>query len=147
MPGVEELLQSYPGYAGRLGRVSEHPLEDRVHFPEVVIEVEQAFELLCANMRRNLAIVFEQIEQRELAVRFPHLHRIALDERVGILAAETGLRQREQDALRMDQASHAVEVLLHPLRIDEQLLDDACQSRQREVQRDGRVRPDEALDR
>ncbi len=30
---------------------SEHPLEDRVHLPEVVIEVEQAFELLGAEMR------------------------------------------------------------------------------------------------
>ena len=70
------------------------------------------------------------------AVRFPHLHRVALDQRIAVLAAEAGLGQREQHALRMDEAAHAVEVLLHPLGIDEQLVDHAGQPGEREVERD-----------
>ena len=81
------------------------------------------------------------------AVRFPDLHRVALDERVAVLAAEPRLGQREQHPLRVDEAAHAVEVLLHPLGIDEQLVDDAGQPGEREIERDRRVRADEPLDR
>ncbi len=47
----------------------------------------------------------------------------------------------------MDQAAEAVEILLHVLRIDHQLVDDAGQPRQREIERHRGVRPDHALDR
>jgi glyoxylase-like metal-dependent hydrolase (beta-lactamase superfamily II) len=52
----------------------------------------------------------QELEQRQLAVAFPYLHRVALDERVGVLAAQPGLGQRQQHALRMDEAAHPVEV-------------------------------------
>ena len=47
----------------------------------------------------------------------------------------------------MDEAAHAVEILLHPLGIDEQFVDHAGQAGEREIERDGRVGADEALDR
>ena len=40
-PAAEKLLQPREGHARRLGR-SEHPVEDRVDFLQVVVEVEQA---------------------------------------------------------------------------------------------------------
>ena len=48
-------------------------------------------------------------------------HRVALDERVGVLARDALLRQRQQHPLRMDEAAEAVEVLLHVLGIDDSL--------------------------
>ena len=65
------------------------------------------------------------VQQRQLAVRLPDLHRVALNQRIGVLAAEARLGQREQHALRVDEPAHAVEILLHPLGIDEQLVDHA----------------------
>ena len=47
----------------------------------------------------------------------------------------------------MDQPAGLVDDLHHPVGVDQQLLDHARQARQREVQRDGRIRPDVALDR
>jgi len=46
----------------------------------------------------------------------------------------------------MDEATHPVEVFLHPLRIDDELVDDAGEACQREVERDRRVGADEPLD-
>src|SRR3546814_1887973 len=65
---------------------------------------------------------------------------------VGVLAADAGLGQRQQHALRMHQAAEAVEVLLHGVGIDQQLLDHAGETVQREVERHRRVRRNHALD-
>src|SRR3546814_15863975 len=62
-------------------------------------------------------------------------------------SARARLRQREEDALRVDEAAHTVEILLHPRGVDEQLVDDPGEPREREVEGDRRVRADEALDR
>ena len=47
----------------------------------------------------------------------------------------------------MDEAAETVEILAHGVGIDEQLVDHAGQSRQREIERDRRVGADHPLDR
>src|SRR6185369_2557704 len=96
---------------------------------------------------RHVAIGLEQVEQRQRAVGFPHLHRVALDQRIRLLSANAGLGQRQHHPLRMDEAAHAVEVLQHPAGVDHELVDQAGEAPEREVEGDRRVRPDEALDR
>src|SRR5438270_6367805 len=91
----------------RLGGMAEHPVEDRVDVLEMIAEVEQLFELLARQPLRHLWVGLEQLEQRQLAVRFPHLHRVALDERIGVFAAEARLGQRQKHPLRVDEAAHA----------------------------------------
>src|SRR3546814_10410343 len=66
---------------------------------------------------------------------------------IAVLAARARLRQREQHALRVDEAAHAVEILLHPFGVDEQFVDHAGQPSEREIERDRRVGADEAFDR
>ena len=63
------------------------------------------------------------------------------------LAAHAFLGQREQYALRMHEAAEAIEVLLHAVGIDQQLVDYACHPRQREVERHGRVGADHTFHR
>src|SRR6476659_1277713 len=69
-------------------RWAEHPGEDRVHVRQVVVEVEQLREIVGRDLRGDFGIGLEQIEQRQLPIRFPHLHRIALDQGISILAAQ-----------------------------------------------------------
>ena len=47
----------------------------------------------------------------------------------------------------MHKPAQPVEILLHVLRIHDQLVDDAGEAVEREIERDGRIRPDHALDR
>ncbi len=85
---------------------------------------------------------------QEVGAGFPGLHRVALDAGVGVLAADTpACVKREQHPLRSVQPAEAVEVGLHAFRIDEQLFDDACHAMQCEIEGDGGIGPDHALDR
>ena len=99
---------------GGKGDLPEHPLEDRVDLPKMIGEVELLFELggQCGG---DLGIGLQQFEQRQRAVGFPHLHRVALDQAIAVFAADPGLRQRQQHPLRVDEAAHLIQILLHPL--------------------------------
>src|SRR3546814_10530758 len=77
---------------------------------QMIAKVELLLQLLRRQGGRDLGVRFQQVEQRERAVRFPDLHRIALDKPVGVLAADARLGQRQQNPLRVDKAAHAVEV-------------------------------------
>src|SRR3546814_6078720 len=66
----------------------EHPVEDRVDMLHMIAEVEKFPKLIRRQPRGDVGIGLEQFEQRELAVRFPHLHRVALDERIAVLRSE-----------------------------------------------------------
>src|SRR3546814_207076 len=104
----------------RLLFFAEHAGEDRVDLFHVIAEVEQVGELVGRQAGGDVGVGLQQVEQRQLAVRFPHLHRVALNQRIAVLAARARLRQREEDALRVDEAAHTVEILLHPRGVDEQ---------------------------
>ena len=82
-----------------------------------------------------------------LSIGFPHLHRVALYQHITVLAAEACLGEGQQHTLRVDEATHAIEILLHPLGVDKQLVDDAGKAREREIERDRCVGADEPLDR
>ena len=70
-----------------------------------------------------------------------------MDGGVGVLAAHAGLGQRQQHALRVDEPAERIEVLTHPLGIDDEPVDQPGQPRQREIERDRRVGGDHPLDR
>src|SRR5438128_12479829 len=57
-------------------RRAEHPIEDGVDVCEMVIEVEQLGEFGGRHPRGDLMIGVEQVEKRQLAVAFPHSHRV-----------------------------------------------------------------------
>src|SRR3546814_18627658 len=60
----------------------EHPVEDRIDMLHMVADVEQRGQLVSRQLGGDIGIALEQFEQRELAVRFPHFHRVALDQRI-----------------------------------------------------------------
>ena len=123
----------------------EHPRENRIDVLEVIAEVEQRLEFGGAQRLGDVLVGLQQ--RQELALAAPHRHGVALHQRIGVLARNALLRQRQQHALRMDEAAEPVEVLAHGVGIDEQLVDHVGQSRQREIERDRRVGADHPLDR
>ena len=88
---------------------AEDALENRVDVRGVIVEVEHGFELGGRHLGRHVLVGLELGE--EVLALFPRLHGVALDERIGVLAADAGLRQRQQHALGIVQAAELVEVL------------------------------------
>src|SRR3546814_13582290 len=74
-------------------------------------------ELVVGDLAGNLRVGLQELQ--EVAFAAPDFHRVALHEAVGVLAADAGLGQRQQHALRMHQAAAAVEVLLHGVGVDQ----------------------------
>ena len=104
-----------------------------------------AFELRLAQVLAHVLVGLEQPSRKSLAA--PDLHGVALHQPIGVLARDALLRERDQHALRMHEPAQPVEVLAHVLGIDHELVDDAGEPRQREIERHGGVRTDHALDR
>src|SRR5579872_6935055 len=111
---------------------AEHPAEDRIHMGEMEIQVEILRQFLLAQVLADVLVGLEQFE--EIAFAFPDLHRVALHEAIGVFARDALLRQRQQDALGMNQAAETVEVLHHVFWVDDQLLYDAGEATQRKIE-------------
>ena len=69
----------------------------------VISKVEQAFEFGIGEPARNVLVLLQQVEEIGLAA--PHRHGVALNGGVGVLAAHALLGERQQDALRVDEAA------------------------------------------
>src|ERR1700730_18516748 len=130
MPRLGVLLKWWPALrltammllmiAARLA-FAEHALENRVDVLEVITEVELLGYLGDGEIFLPLGVLLQQ--RLEIALAAPHRHRVALHELVGVLAAAAFLRQRNQKPLRMNEAAEPVEILLHVLGVDQQLVD------------------------
>src|SRR5438105_9794064 len=90
-------------------RLPEHPLEDRIDVLEVIAEVELLLDLGIAKILLHLGVLLQELE--EIAFAAPDRHGVALHQLVGVLAARAPLGQRQQNALRVQQAAEAVEIL------------------------------------
>ncbi len=87
----------------------------------------------------HVRVSLRQVAQRPALVG--GAQRIALHDRVGILAREAAfIHQRGQQAARGVQAEAALDVLAHPLRPDDQAVDQAAEADQHVVQQDRRCR-------
>src|SRR3546814_4659546 len=91
--------------------ISKDARENRVDVFQMIAKVELLLQLLRRQGGRDLGVRFQQVEQRERAVRFPDLHRIALDKPVGVLAADARLGQRQQKP-RSDEHTSALKSLM-----------------------------------
>ena len=76
----------------------------------------------------------------------PELHRVGLDEAVGVFAADSGLGECQQHALREVQAAEGIQIFFDAFAVDGHAFDKACEARQGEVQSDGRVGAEDAFD-
>src|SRR5208282_6330050 len=103
-------------------RGPKNAAEDRVDLGEMKVEVEIGGKLCFAQIFAHFRIGLEQ--RQEIALAAPGFHGVALDQAIGVFAPKSLLREREQDALGMNQTAEAVEVFPHVLRIDDQLVDD-----------------------
>src|SRR5438874_12443039 len=98
---------------------SVQSLEDRVDVPDCGVEVEDRVEI---DTRRDLGIGFD--ESAEVALLLPRVHRVALDEPVGVVTWQTGLDEREQETMAEHEPVARVEVAPHPLGMDDEAFDD-----------------------
>src|SRR3546814_4254501 len=76
--------------------LAEDAVENRINMFEMIIEIELFFYLLSGQGGRDVGICLQQFHQRQCAIGFPDLHGIALDQAIRILAADTGLGERER---------------------------------------------------
>ena len=93
----------------------------------------------------DVLVFFEQGEEGLFAAAFPDFHGVALDNTIGVLAANARLGQGEQDALGEDEAAGFFQIILHRFGVDEELVDYTCQPCEGEIERHARVRADVAL--
>ena len=77
-------------------------------------EVEDGFEVYSGG-----DLVIGATEVAEVKLLVPGTHRVALDERVRVATSETGVDEREEQALREEEAVTLLEVPSHPLGIDD----------------------------
>ena len=94
---------------------------------------------------RHVGVAYQELQEAFAAL--PRLHGAALHHAVGRLARHPRLDQRQQDPLRVDQPAQLLEVFPHGLGINDQLVDDAGQADQREVEGDGGIGSDDPLHR
>src|SRR5215469_13208276 len=131
-PKPESKIMTCGGFATTWsGSPAKHALEDRVDLLEMISEVEVGFKLLLTQMFAHVLVGREQ--RQKVAIAGPDLHGIALHQPVGLLARDALLGQRQQHALRMHEPTEAVEIPLHRVRIDHELVDDAGETRQDEI--------------
>src|SRR5258708_14929090 len=90
---------------------AKHAFEDGIDVLEVIAEVELLGYLGVAEILLYFSVLFQQ--RLEVAFAAPHRRGVALHELVGVLAAGAFLRQRDQKALRMNDAAWAGDVSLH----------------------------------
>ncbi|MNL34943.1 hypothetical protein D3C87_1569410 [compost metagenome] len=114
---------------------------------EVIGVVEHGVDLRITESHLRVFLEISRKLAGTVAAHFPDLHGVALHGGIAVLAAIAGLGQRQQHALRIVQAAEQVEVFPHVLGIDHQLVDDAGQPGEREVEGHGRVGADHALHR
>ncbi len=109
------------------------------------MHVEQRLKFGRRKCRAYLGVRLQKLQERTLAAE--GAHGTLLHEAIGVLAGEAFLRERQQHLLGVNQAAAAFQILQHSLRVHHELIDHPGQPRQREVERDGGVRPDHALHR
>ena len=101
--------------------------------------------------QRGDAGIFQKIGAEILGARaaqgLPGGHGAALHGGIGILAAHARLCQRQQHLLAMHHAPQALQVRLHPRRIDGELFHHPRQAHQREIKRNRRIRANHAFHR
>src|SRR5581483_10895816 len=146
MPSMDSAVW-VPAFAGTTAflDLAEHALEDGVDVLEVITEIELLLDLLVVEIALHIGVLLEQ--RLEVAFAAPDRHGVPLHELVGLLAACTLLSEREQQPLRMHEAAQAIEILLHVLGVDQQLVDQAGEAVEREVEGNRRIGSDHALDR
>src|SRR6266540_861101 len=113
-------------------------LEDRVDVARVVAEIEQGVERSGVEPTGELGIGAHELGEVELLL--PGAHRVSLDEPVGLLSGEPGIDEREQQALAEEEPAARLEVLAHPLRLDNEPVDEPGEAVEHVVEREERVR-------
>ena len=69
----------------------------------VIAEVEEAFEFGTREQGGDILVLLQQVE--EIGFAAPHRHGVPLHGGIGVLAAHALLGERQQDALRVDEAA------------------------------------------
>src|SRR5215204_1426981 len=109
---------------GRLLRLEvAEPFEDGVHVTDGGIQVEDRVHVDAA---RDRAVGADEL--LEVLFLLPRAHRVGLDETVGLVPRHARLDQREQQLVAEDEAVASLEVAPHPLRIDDEPLDDPAEA-------------------
>src|SRR5436190_3228641 len=118
------------------------PLEDGVDMTDGGIQIEHGGEI---DVPRDLGIGTD--ERPEVSLFLPGLHGVSLDEPVCLVPRNAGLDEREQQAVAENESVTRIEVPPHPVRIDDEPLDDPRKAVEHVVEREEGIRDDHPLGR
>ena len=104
---------------------------------EMLVQIEQRIDAVLAKAADHFGVTLHQVAIAGTCL--PAFHGIALHHAVGSLAADPGLRQRQQKLLLVDEATKLVKIGLHGFGIDNQRLNNTGKTLQRKIQRNGRI--------
>src|ERR1700677_3970004 len=105
-----------------LGDEFAQTVEDRLEMLDGRWKVEDRLERGAVQMRSDLGVGLD--EGAEVALLAPCRHRVSLDDPVGPGAAGPPLDECEQEPMGEEEAVGGIEVPQHPLRVDDEPLDD-----------------------
>src|SRR5262249_59812430 len=88
------------------------------------VEVEGRFKLFRRQPLCNVRIAGDQVA--EVSAVIPCAHRVFLNDAVGVLTQQPGLRQIQQDLATENQPASALEISEHPVRIYNQRVNQDC---------------------
>src|SRR5688572_32166359 len=94
-------------------------LEHRVDVAEIGLECEYGLEV---DALRDLPVGAGELAQIPVFLR--RAGGMPLNEPVGVVAGEACVDEREQESLAREQPARRLEVLAHPVRVDDQSLDE-----------------------
>ena len=110
-----------------------------------VAGIEQAINLGRLKQAADVRVLTHRSGER--GARLPHPHGVALHPAVGLVTADAFADQGQQHVLGVDHFAQAGHVVVHPLGMDHQPVQNAAQPHQHEVEQDGGIRADDPFDR
>src|SRR5512139_2054786 len=118
-------------------RFSENALEDDPKVLEVFLRIKGLLQFLPAETLLHLCILRES--GLEVSSLLPNLHRIPLNNRIGLFSREALSCQQKQYRFRIDEASHLLQVGFHRFRINHKMFHHRCESVEHVIDEDGGI--------
>src|SRR4051812_37337416 len=123
----------------------EHPIKNRVDVAQLIVQVERLLDFRWRQDARQIGI--GQEERLEVFLFVKRAHGVALDPFIRLLARNSPTCQLQQYGAGKDHAARTIEILFHPLRVDDHAADDPREAAEHVIEGDETVRQNHPLDR
>jgi two-component system, OmpR family, response regulator RegX3 len=117
------------------------PFEEDLDVLQSVVEVESGIERVGREL--DVGVELEQLAQIHAFV--PRPERVPLNKAISLVPREAGLDEGQKDSLAEDEAMRGIEIRAHPLRIDDEAVDQPREPVEHVVESQERIGDDHSL--